>query len=493
MVESVKDYALFTLSPEGYVTSWNTGAETVFGYSEGEMLGRDGAILFTLEDRQADAPAQEMQTAREHGQAADERWHVRKDGRRFFASGMLTPIRDESGNLLGYTKVARDITDRKRAEDALREADRQKDEFLAMLAHELRNPLAPIANALHIMKARPDREHGERARSLVERQVRHLSRLVDDLLDISRITTGKIQLRTTEVNLAAVVARAIEDVRPLFESKGHRLRVHLSPDPMYLEADPTRLEQLFSNLLNNAAKYTDPGGEITVTSERQEAGAVVSICDTGAGIHPELLPEVFKLFRQADRTLARSEGGLGIGLTVVKRLVELHGGEVRAESEGLGKGSTISVRLPLLQSPSVNGAGHSVTMEPGAAGMTSGECRVLVVDDNQDMRESLVELLELSGYETREAGNGATALEVVREFHPTVVLLDIGLPGKDGYQIAREVREMAPEPPIRLIALSGYGRRHDMELSREAGFDHHLVKPVEFDQLLKLIRTPAGA
>jgi CheY-like chemotaxis protein len=312
--------------------------------------------------------------------------------------------------------------------------------------------------------------------------VRHLSRLVDDLLDISRINTGKIELRWKPVELQGVLQRAIEDVRPMIDARGHRLVVQASPERLPLMADATRLEQLFTNILNNAAKYTERGGEIVVTSGREDTWAVVRIRDTGVGISPALLPEVFNLFRQAERSLARSEGGLGIGLTVVKRLVELHRGFVTAASEGIGKGSEFTIRLPLanIASPEpIPGAAH----ESGPAVRK----RVLVVDDNQDTTESVAELLELSGHEVRTALCGELALEVARDFGPDTILLDIGLPGKDGYQVARELRECGMHGAT-LIAVSGYGRREDLDRSREAGFDHHLVKPIEFDELLTVIQ-----
>ena len=482
MVESVRDYAIFTINPDGRVTSWNLGAESVFGYSESKILGQDVAVLFTPEDRAAGAHLAEQGEARDHGRAVDERWHLREDGSRFWASGTLTPIRDEAGTLRGYTKVARDITERKRAEDALREADRQKDEFLAMLAHELRNPLAPMMNALRIMQARPGSEQGERARGVAERQVRHLARLVDDLLDVSRITTGKIELRKAPLDLNGVLERAVADTRFAIESRKHRLSVQFSPLPLPLVADATRLEQLLSNVLNNAAKYTEPGGEITVTSTREGEWAVVRVTDTGVGISPELLPEVFHLFRQADRSLARSEGGLGIGLTVVKRLVELHGGEVSASSEGVGKGSTFVIRLPL-NKVAVRQEPETAQVDPGGSRLRR---RVLVVDDNRETTESVTELLQLAGHEVQAAHDGPGALRAAHEFHPDTILLDIGLPGKDGYEVARELRRSDMLAP-RLIVVSGYGRSEDLERSRAAGADYHLVKPVEIDQLLALI------
>lgn len=394
-------------------------------------------------------------------------------------------IYGEDGAPLRMTGVSLDITERKRTEEALQETGRRKDEFLAMLAHELRNPLAPILNSVAILdQISSQEERAARQRGIITRQARHMARLIDDLLDVSRITTGKIELRQAELDVRDTLHRALESTRGLIETRAHRLTTCLAPEPLPLFADPTRLEQVFTNLLNNAAKYMEPGGAITVTSRREGAWAVVRVRDTGIGISPELLPEVFDLFRQGDRSLARSEGGLGIGLTLVKKLVEMHRGSVSVASEGLGQGSEFTISLPLLES-AIPAREASPPVE--AYQNNHFRRRILVVDDNPDMTESIAELLELGGHHVRTASNGNHAVELAREFQPDTVLLDIGLPGKDGYQVARELREEGALAAATLIAVSGYGRDEDRDLSRKAGFDHHLVKPVDLSTLEQVL------
>jgi signal transduction histidine kinase len=383
-------------------------------------------------------------------------------------------------------------------EEAAREQDanRRKDEFLAMLAHELRNPLAPILHALSILRLGTDGPAGAQAREIMERQVRHMARLVDDLLDVSRITRGKIELRVQPVELAAVVDRVVESTRPLVEAQSHRLEVTLPPGPVRLLADPVRLEQVLANLVNNAAKYTDPGGRIWLTAAPEDGELVFRVRDTGIGIPPELLPRVFDLFTQADAALDRSRGGLGIGLTLVKNLVRLHGGIVEARSEGPGLGSEFLVRLPLgaeqcpqkypkPETPWPNSEG-----QPGAADAIEPAAearRLLVVDDNEDAAQTLAALLTIAGHQVRVVHDGLAALEAADSYHPEAILLDIGLPGMSGHEVARQLRERTgPERPL-LIALTGYGQEEDRRRSLEAGFDCHLVKPVDPPELLRLL------
>jgi PAS domain S-box-containing protein len=346
ILDSVRDYAIFSLDASGRVATWNRGAERVFGYAEGEILGQGEAILFTPEDRQAGVPEKELETAAATGHAGDDRWHLRKDGQRFFVSGVVTPIRDGAGRLRGFTKVARDITERRNAEEALREADRRKDEFLAILSHELRNPIGAIRTAVALARAPGMEEQQSWCHDVIDRQVGHLARLTDDLLDVSRIAQGKIELRRESVELPALIVRATDAVRPLIERKGHQVDFELAPDLPRLFADPTRIEQVLINLLTNAAKYTADGGRITIAAERQGEQVVVRVRDTGVGIAPEMLPRIFDTFTQVDHLRSRSEGGLGLGLTLVRRLVELHGGSVWATSEP-GVGSEFSLRLPV--------------------------------------------------------------------------------------------------------------------------------------------------
>jgi signal transduction histidine kinase len=363
----------------------------------------------------------------------------------------------------------------------LAEVDRRKDEFLAMLAHELRNPLAPMLHAVEIMRARPNRSVGQRVREVMVRQVRHMARLVDDLLDVSRITRGKTELRTEQAVLQTIVERAVETARPLIESREQALSLSLPPEPLWLEADPTRLEQVLVNLLNNAAKYTEPGGRIRVEVERDAGKAVVRVRDTGVGIAPELLPRVFDLFTQAEQSLDRAQGGLGIGLALVKRLVTMHGGTVEASSIGPGHGSEFVVHLPLLETPP-----QEVLPQEGESDR-GRRLRLLVVDDNVDAAQTLGDLLALWEHQVRIAYDGQTALEVALQVPPEVVLLDIGLPGMDGYEVARRLRREASLQHTLLVALTGYGQEADRRRSQEAGFAHHLVKPVDPEEMRRLL------
>ena len=394
-----------------------------------------------------------------------------------------------------------DITVRKQAETALREANRHKDEFLAMLAHELRNPLAPIRNAVQLLglvgSKNPD---AVEAREIIERQVEHLVRLVDDLLDVSRITRGLIKLQKQRVDLATVVTRAIESSRPLIDARRHALQVSLPDNPLPVDADPVRLAQVFLNLLNNAAKYTPEGGRIALTvarlpgpgdagAARERGDVVVRVRDTGMGIPTEMVPKIFDMFTQVESTLDRAEGGLGIGLTLVRRLAEMHGGSVEAFSPGPGQGSEFVVRLPL-------GVGEAPAGSPFELGGESGHAvaparRVLVVDDNRDSADSLATLLRLFGNDVRTAYEGRQALAVAGAYRPGVVLLDLGLPGLNGYEVARQLRTIPGLDRAVLVALTGFGTAEDLRQTQAAGFAHHLVKPVDFDALQRLLASLA--
>ncbi len=370
---------------------------------------------------------------------------------------------------------------------ALRETDRRKDEFLATLAHELRNPLAPIHNALQILKMpRLDAETVERSREMMDRQVHHLVRLVDDLLDVSRVMRGKIELRRERVELATVVARAVETVRPLVDAQGHQLSVHFPSESLPLDADPVRLVQVVGNLLTNAARYTEPNGRIWLTGERSGEEAVLRVRDSGIGIAPLMLPRIFELFVQVDHSTTRSQGGLGIGLTLVKNLVEMHNGTVQAHSEGLGKGSEFVVRLPISTQEQDPDEGREMAQPVHEPPTPSGH-RLLVVDDNQDAANSLAMLLRLQGHEVRVAYSGVAALEMTKAYSPDVVFLDIGMPGMDGYEAARRLRQQPGLEKVVLAALTGWGQQEDRRRSAEAGFDHHLVKPPEPRVLERLL------
>lgn len=369
----------------------------------------------------------------------------------------------------------------------VKDADRRKDEFLAMLAHELRNPLAPVRNALQIMKiAAHDQTAIEQARQMAERQIVHLTRLVDDLMDVSRITRGKIKLNVRPVELATILAGAIEASRPLIELRRHELTVTYPPEPVRLNADATRLVQVVTNLLNNAAKYSEEGGNIWLTAEREGAEVLISVRDTGIGIPSEMLPKIFDLFTQVDRSLDRSEGGLGIGLTLVRRLVEMHGGTVQAFSKGPGHGSEFVVRLPTCAAVATPSGPHP------SESQSAMQLRILVVDDNVDAAESLGLLLRIQGHEIQTAHDGADALRLASVFRPDVVLLDIGLPRLDGYEVARRLRKDDNTRRCLLVAMTGYGQEEDRRKSRAAGFDLHIVKPVHPDAVREILAVRAG-
>jgi PAS domain S-box-containing protein len=404
-------------------------------------------------------------------------------GKSISMTGSAVPLFDEDGKVRGAIASFIDITERKRAEEALRQEDRRKDEFLAMLAHELRNPLAPIRNAVHVLRllGAPERNL-EWAREVIDRQVQNLARLVDDLLDVSRISRGKITLVKERVGLAVVVANAVESSRSLIDSRRHRLELALPDQTVFLDADPVRLSQVLSNLLQNAAKYTPEGGLLSLSAEERGQEVSISVRDNGVGISPEILPRIFDLFVQGDQSLARSHGGLGIGLTLARKLVEMHGGRVEAKSGGPGKGSEFVVTLPVVAAAVEEQGSPREESTPPAT-----RRRILVVDDNRDAAQSLAMLLLAVGHEVRTATDGPAALEEARQFSPEIVVLDIGLPGMDGYQVARRLRELFPREKVKIVALTGYGRDEDRRQAKEAGIDLHLVKPIEPLALEKIL------
>lgn len=413
----------------------------------------------------------------------------RPDGQRCTTLAYASPINDEDGKLIGAVNVLVDISDRKKAEDALKEADRAKNEFLATLAHELRNPLAPIRAAVKILqlKSNPTPD-SQAALDVIERQTRQMTRLIDDLLDIARITSNKLELRRERIELAEVLNAAVETSRPLIEQRGHKLIVKTPDKPIHIDGDLVRLAQVISNLLNNSAKYTDRGGRIWLAAAPKRNEAVIKVRDTGMGIPAELLPNIFEMFTQAETTQNRSPGGLGIGLTLVKRLVELHGGTITVQSDGSGKGSEFVVRVPMANSqpatPEIVVTGkQEPTTEVGPP------IRILVVDDHKDSADSLGLLLKLLGNDVRIVHDGLAAVEVANEFEPRVVLLDIGLPTLNGYEAAQRIRQQPWGNQAVLIAVTGWGQEVDRQRSKQAGFDHHLVKPVDPDALTRLLAT----
>jgi signal transduction histidine kinase/ActR/RegA family two-component response regulator len=406
---------------------------------------------------------------------------VRADGSVVYVQNDVAPLFDTRGQIYGCVSVCVDLTARRQAEISLRDADRRKDEFLATLSHELRNPLAPIRTALEVMRlAGDDRAVVEQARATMERQLLHLVRITDDLLDVARITQNRIDLRRERIDVRDALHSAIETTRPAFDAQGHRLYVDLPSTPLWVDADLTRVAQAFSNLLNNAAKYTNPGGRIQVAGEADDRHAVISIADNGVGIPAALLPRIFDMFTQLQAYRDRTHGGLGIGLALAKRLVELHAGTIEASSEGSGRGTRFIVRLPLSY-PKTSGADASARQTPASAG-----CRVLVAEDNPDGAEMLRVMLHFKGHEVRVAVDGLQAVTIAEAFDPQIAFLDIGMPRMDGYEAARRIRRRMGRRVV-LVALTGWGQDEDKQRSREAGFDHHLTKPPEPDVLEALI------
>jgi PAS domain S-box-containing protein len=486
IVESSDD-AVVSKSLDGVIRSWNTGAQRIFGYTAAEAVGRPITLIIPPErwDEERDILARLRRGERiEHYETV----RVARDGRRLDISLTVSPVRDPEGNVVGASKVARDVTDRKRAEEALREADRKKDEFIALLAHELRNPLAPIRNGLQVLRLSQDPRVRERSQQMMDRQLTHLVRLVDDLLDVSRIGRNKMELRRARVRLAEVVGSAVETARPLIDAAGHRLEVRLPHAPVVLDADLTRLAQVFSNLLTNSAKYTEPGGRIRLTAERGRGAVEVVVSDTGIGIPAAALPKIFDMFSQVDRSIERATGGLGIGLALVKGLVEMHGGTVTAESEGPGRGSTFRVVLPTAEP-----VPEPPPPEAGGDARRAGPARrILVVDDNRDGAESLTEMLGLLGNEARVAHDGLEAVDAAARFRPEVILMDVGMPRLNGLDATRRIRGQPWGRDVTIIALTGWGQEGDRERSHEAGCDGHLVKPVNLSDLDKLLGELRG-
>ncbi len=607
LLECVPDHAIFTLGPEGRVSSWNVGAERLLGYRENEVLGQPSSLFFTPEDVAACEPEKDLRAAAEVGRASGDRWQVRKDGTRFWASVIATALRDGHDNLRGFARVLRDRTELRRAEEARlaserrcralvenafdgvtliaadgrilettpmtfrglgyspeeyvgrdafellhpddapavrdllarvlgepggkvtaqyrlrhsdgayrwveavgtnllhdpavgavvvnhrdvteqREADRRKDEWIAMLAHELRGPLSPVSNAVQVLVLRgtagPEVDH---ARDVIARQTRHLARIVDDLLEVTRLLRGQVRLRMERLDLARLVRTAAEDHRPALEAAGLTLALEMPEMPVWVSGDATRLNQVVGNLLDNALKFRNGGDqvEVAVQIDPDHGLAVLAVRDGGVGIEPRLLPVLFDVFAQADRGLHRTGGGLGLGLSLVRGLVQLHGGEVRAASAGPGRGAEFTVLLPLGKEPA------ALAGLPEAPSPAVRTLRILVVEDNRDSAESLQLLLTLMGHEVRVAYTGPDGVREAAGWLPDVIISDIGLPGLDGYGVASELRRNPATANARLIAVSGYGGEEDRRRAMESGFDFHLTKPADPDVLQELLARNA--
>lgn len=484
LVDGVEEYAIFTLDPTGHVSSWNRGAQMIKGYQASEILGSHFSRFYTPEALIQDKPGWELEMAKRFGSVEDEGWRVRKDGSRFWANVVITALRDKQGTLRGFAKVTRDMSERRKVEE-LQAADRQKDQFLALLAHELRNPLAPIRTALDILR-QPNATPAAtgQAREIAERQLRHMSRLLDDLLDVSRIREGQVGLREEIVDLDTTLRAAGQAALPFIQERSHQLTIDYPKSPIFVRGDPVRLEQVVGNLLNNAAKYTDPGGQIRLSAQRTNGEAVIRVKDTGIGIDPLMIPRVFDLFVQAERRTELSSGGVGIGLSLVKKLVELHGGRVEVFSAGVGRGSEFIVMLPAADRPAASGRAR---VEPERTARARSPLRILLVDDNADSADGLGMLLEMQGHDVRVAYDGATALETAKTFRPQVAMLDIGMPLMDGYELARRLHAAPETSETLLVAMTGWGQEEDQRKGREAGFAHHLLKPFEPSTVEKLL------
>jgi len=497
IVESSDD-AIISKTLDGVISTWNQAAERIFGYAAEEVIGRPVTVL--IPPTHVDEEPVILQKLR-RGERVDhyETVRKRKDGALIHVSLTVSPIKDANGSVVGASKIARDITQRIKAEDvlrqeiaireraeiALREADRRKDEFLATLAHELRNPLAPIRQAAHIFKAPTATEAQKRwSGDVIIRQVQHMSLLLEDLLDISRITRGTLQLRMEMVDLAEIVQAAVEAARPIIDGKRHDFRAELSAEPVRFLADPLRLTQVLSNLLTNAAKYTNPEGKLRLHASCSAEIVSISVVDNGIGLPADAITSVFEMFSQVASSRDHSEGGLGIGLSLTKGLVELHGGNIEARSAGVGRGSEFIVRLPLRKS--------TITRQKPLVGSSSAppvSRRVLIADDNRDAGESLAALLRMDGHDVTVVHNGQEALAAFSAVQPEVALLDIGMPELNGYEVARRVRQGSLGRAVTLIAVTGWGQDRDKAQSLVAGFNHHLTKPIEIDGLLEMLRS----
>ncbi|HSD43629.1 MAG TPA: PAS domain S-box protein [Burkholderiales bacterium] len=486
LIEGVVDYAIFMLDPDGIITSWNAGAQAIKGYTRDEAIGSHFSLFYTPEDIQAGKPWEELAHAHKAGRAEDEGWRIRKNGEKFWARAVLNALHDSEGRLRGFAKITQDLSQRQHAHELERTAQ-QLNEFIAILAHELRNPLAPICNAVQLMDRIPHTDPAQEAmRRTIARQSAHLVRIVDDLLDIARITRGTFSIVRRAIDVAEVIGRAVEVARPAIEQAGHALEVELPTVPVHVDGDIDRLAQVVGNLLGNAVRFTPPGGDIGVKAWREGGRAMICVRDNGRGIAAADLEGIFGMFVQGKEPIHRIGKGLGIGLALARRVVELHGGTIEARSEGEGKGSEFVVRIPIGSPPAQERSGTGQVKRP--VSKSAGK-RILIVDDNVDAANVLERLLQSSSHdEIRVVHDGPQAIEVANEFRPDIVLLDIGLPGINGYEVARRLRARQGRS-MRIIAITGWGQEPDKARSREAGFDLHLVKPVDEAVLLEILEA----
>jgi PAS domain S-box-containing protein len=524
LVECVTDYAIYMLDPDGRVVTWNSGAERMTGYKASEMIGQPFNRFFLPEDARLGKPELELERARKDGRFEDEAWRVRRDGTKFWANVVLTPVRDAHGELLGFAKVTRDLSERRFAEeterrldaekaaraaleesetrlkDAVSRADvanRVKDEFLATVSHELRTPLNAIVGWSSLLRTRTEDPGLCKGLASIHQNAQAQARLIEDILDVSRIITGKLHLNLTATDVMEVVHQAAEVVRPSADAKHIALRFVLPEEPVLLVADPDRLRQVVWNLLSNAVKFTESGGEVVTTVERSGTELSLSVRDTGQGIERDFLPHVFERFWQADGTTTRRFGGLGLGLAIVRHIVELHGGGVEARSEGAGRGSLFRIKVPVrpvaVDTKPPESEQHERRSSSRRRRRVLDGLRLLVVDDDRDAREVLEEALASAGCSVRAADSAAQGLELVRNFRPHVIVSDVGMPNEDGYSFMRHVRELGARQggDVPSVALTGYARHGDRTLAIAAGFTAHVAKPVMPDDMVELVANLA--
>jgi PAS domain S-box-containing protein len=473
LVTHIEDYAIFMLDQNGCVSSWNIGAQNIKGYTSDEVIGKHFSIFYTPPDLERGAPYRALAVAKQKGKIVQEGWRVRKDGSLFWANVILTALYDDKHNLIGFAKITRDMTERKRLEE-LEASGQRINEFLAMLAHELRNPLAPIRNAVSILQIESGLPiSAKNCRDIIDRQLTHMTRLVDDLLDIGRISTGKIVLHCKPIDIREAVLRSVESSRHFFNNKNQQFDVNIPDHDIIVNGDLTRLVQVIQNLLHNASKFTANGGFIMLTVHDEERSVAIKIADNGRGLTEKAIGEIFNLFVQDDAQLNPTESGLGIGLTLCRSLVEMHGGAISAESAGKGTGSTFTVRLPK----------HSVQITDSyydSNGRTTDHpiYKIMVVDDNHDSADSMAMFLTMMGHETRSVYNGKNAIALAKTFKPDIVLLDLAMPGLDGFQVRECLKEMPELAHTIISAMTGFGGDDARARSISTGFDEHLVKPV---------------
>lgn len=485
--------SVITTDTQGRVTFLNPVAERMMGWTTAEALGLPLESVFHIVNEQSrqrvENPVGKVLREGSSVGLANHTTLIARDGTEISIEDSAAPIRDLNGIVCGAVMVFHDVTTRRRAELALREADRRKDEFLATLAHELRNPLAPIRQAALISKAPGATEVQKRwSHDIIERQVRNMALLLDDLLDISRVTRGTLTLRIEETDLASMVDAAVEIARPLIDSKRHKLSIEIRNKHQRFNADPLRMAQVLANLLTNAAKYTDPQGHISLNADCESAQVVIRVADNGIGVSPESMPKIFGMFAQVSSSRDKSEGGLGIGLALTRGLIDLHGGSIEGRSAGVGRGSEFTVRFPK--------KARNIQSDPIPAPQpiaVQSRLRILLADDNRDAAESLAALLEIDGHQVAVVHDGPAAIEAFAEIRPQWALLDIGMPGLNGYEVAKKIRLSHPDSAAKLVAITGWGQDDDKTRAIEAGFDYHLTKPLELERLTEIIRKPPAA